>query len=76
VGCVRTAQRVGQPMLAGGPHLPLGAPATWYQLQLEATSAEINVLASAFLAYRMSLRQNMSELAGEIASVERILPSK
>jgi penicillin amidase len=38
----------GRPLLAGDPHLPLGAPATWYQVQLAASSAGIDVIGVSF----------------------------
>jgi penicillin amidase len=38
----------GKPLLAGDPHLPLGAPATWHQLQLKASSSDIDVIGVSF----------------------------
>ena len=73
----------GQPMLAGDPHLPLGAPATWYQVHLEAAAADINVIGVSFpgVPYviignndRVAWTATSTQLDAVDAYAERIMP--
>jgi penicillin G amidase len=73
----------GQPMLAGDPHLPLVSPATWYQVHLEASSADINVSGVSFAGVpyvilgnneRVAWTATSTQLDAVDAYAERIVP--
>jgi penicillin amidase len=73
----------GQPLLAGDPHLRLSAPAAWYQVQLQASSADINVIGVSFpgVPYviignnqRVAWTATASQLDAIDVYAERIMP--
>jgi penicillin amidase len=60
----------GQPMLAGDPHLPLVAPATWYQIHLEASSAGIDVIGVSFAGVPYVILGNNERVAWTATSTQ------
>lgn len=60
----------GQPMLAGDPHLPLVAPATWYQIHLEASAANINVIGVSFAGVPYVILGNNERVAWTATSTQ------
>ncbi len=60
----------GQPMLAGDPHLPLVAPATWYQIHLEASAANINVIGVSFAGAPYVILGNNERVAWTATSTQ------
>ncbi|HVF15774.1 MAG TPA: penicillin acylase family protein [Steroidobacteraceae bacterium] len=60
----------GQPLLAGDPHLPLVAPATWYQVHLEASAADINVIGVSFAGVPYVILGNNERVAWTATSTQ------
>ena len=73
----------GKPLLSSDPHLPLSAPATWYQVQLQASAADIDVTGVSFpgVPYvilgnneRVAWTATASQLDAVDAYAEQIMP--
>ena len=60
----------GQPLLAGDPHLPLVAPATWHQVHLEASAADINVIGVSFAGVPYVILGNNERVAWTATSTQ------